>query len=313
MKKPNEPIEEVVWTGVSGRTFQPPAGGPEPPAAPKQAAAPPAKMPPPPVASPARKSRALAETVVASFLDRLTAEAERRGGSLTVRDIQSLSQEFEKKTEALQVVFEKSFEEYVRVRERAVWDQKREFPFDRQIVGRFAHLFPTPGSGRDLKGGALSRRMVPGFLVAMNLMLGSDVIEDYQNRCRKIVEGLKKERGKAFTWEDVDGSREVNEIILDAVIGMASHFEAAEKRSDWFLRLINDHLGPPNVEDEGEEATTWQLTEADFPHFLGALFSIVRQAMSTETGRLRITKRHGGETTAVLFDILKRLDELGLG
>ena len=275
----------------------------------------PAKPAPSPLASiatPANKSRALAETVVASFLDRLTAEAERKGGSLTVRDIQGLNHEFEKKTAALQVVFEKSFEDYVRARERAVWDQKREFPFDRQIIGLFSHLFPGPG-GATLKGGALSRRMVPAFIVTMNLMLGHDVIEDFQNRCRGIVEDLKKERGDAFTWQDVDDSRKVNEVVLDAVVGMANHFEAAEKRSGWFLQAINDHLGPPNVQNEGAEATAWQLTEDGFSNFMAALFSIVREAMGSETGRLRITKRHGGDTTATVYDILKRLDELGLG
>jgi hypothetical protein len=364
MKKPNEPIEEIVWTGASDRAVQPPSTPPEPPEAEEGPAEPPppapyvpppavyvppppppasyvpampaAEVPPPPamplmppmppmpvtppvppkapppsVATPANKSRALAETVVASFLDRLTAEAERRGGSLSVRDIQALSHEFEKKTEALQVVFEKSFEDYVRARERSVWDQKREFPFDRQIIGLFSHLFPGPG-GTTLEGGALSRRMVPAFLVTMNLMLGHDVVEDYQNRCRKIVEVLKKEHGEAFSWQNVDDSRKVNEVVLDAVIGMANHFEAAEKRSGWFLHAINDHLGPPNVESEGKEAANWQLTDESFPHFMGALFSVVREGMSTETGRLRITMRHGGDTTAVLFDILKRLDDLGL-
>ena len=336
MKKPNEPIEEIVWTGASDRAFQPPTDIPQPPPAAAEPPPPPPSparrarkvriravpkiqtksAPPPPsspsIATPANKSRALAETVVASFLDRLTAEAERKGGSLTVRDIQALNHEFEKKTEALQVVFEKSFEDYVRARERAVWDQKREFPFDRQIIGLFSHLFPGPG-GANLAGGALSRRMVPAFLVTMNLMLGHDVVEEFQNRCRAIVEGLKKKRGDAFTWQDVDDSRDVNEVVLDAVIGMANHFEAAEKRSGWFLHAINNHLGPPNIQSEGEEATTWQLTEDGFPHFMAALFSVVREAMKTETGRLRITKRHGGDATAMVFDILKRLDELGLG
>ena len=327
MKRPSEPIEEIVWTGTSDRQVQgqaesdepmptspPPDPRPATPRPPAATAQPPAPAPAPPAAAaatPANQSRALAETVVASFLDRLTAEAARKGGSLTVQDIQGLNKEFEKKTQALQAVFEKSFEEYVRARERAVWDQKRDFPFDRQLVDRFAHLFPARGDP-SLKDGAVSRRVLPGFFVALNLMLGADLIESYQERCRAIVARLKEQRGDAFSWEDVDNDKEVNGIVLDTVIGIANHFEAAEKRSGWFLGMINDHLGPPNP-GEGEEAATWQLTERDFARFLSALFSVARETMTTESGRLTITKRHGADTCAMLFDILKRLDEMGLG
>ncbi len=304
--KPREPAQPA-----SPPVFQP---------APQPAPQPAQMMPPPPPAeppshtipSPASKSRVLAETVVATFVDRLTAEAERKGGSLTISDIKALNEEFEKKTQVLQTVFEKSFEEYVNARERAVWDQKREFPFDRQLVDRFAHLFPS-GRGNTLETGAISRRVLPAFFVALNLMLGHDVVEDYQEKCRAIVQDLKKKRGKTFSWEDVDDDKDINNIILDAVIGMANHFEAAEKRSGWFRNLINDNLGPPDVAGEGPRSADWQLSDEGFSRFMAALFSIVRETMETETGRLQITKRHGADTTALVFDILKGLDKIGLG
>ena len=275
---------------------------------------PPADERPPPfsAASPKEQSRAMAEAVIGSFLDRLTAEAERRGGSLNVNDIRAIGHEFEKKTEALQAVFETSFEAYVRIRERAVWNQARQYPFDRLIVKKFEPLFPGTG-GVDLRDGGLSRRILPGFFLAMNLMLGDDVIEDYQARCRAIIERLQEKSGDAFNWDDAYDDPEADRVTLDSVAAMASYFGDLEKRTAWFLGIINDNLAPPNTAREGEDSATWQFTEEGFHHFLAALFADVRQTMTTEGGRLAITKSHGGEACAALWDILEKLEAVGAG
>jgi hypothetical protein len=270
------------------------------------------RAPPTAAASPKDQSRVLAETVVASFLDRLTVEAERRGGWLSVGDIHDLSHEFEKKTEALQAVFEESFEAYVRIRERAVWNQARRYPFDRLIVRKFERLFVGEG-GRAFGDGALSRRMLPGFFLAMNLMLGDDVIEDYQARCRAIVERLQEKSGDAFEWNDAHQDPEAGRVTLDAVAAMAAYFGNLEKRTAWFLAIINDHLAPPDTAREGQATVTWRFTEGAFHQFLAALFADVRQTMATERGRLAITRSHGGEACAALWDILEELEALRAG
>ncbi len=260
------------------------------------------------VVSPTERTRALAETVVASFLDRMTMEAVRRGGRLTIRDIRDLRREFEMKTERLRAIFEKSFEEYVRVRERAVWDQKREYPFDRQIVEKFSHLFPSPG-GLSLADGAVSRRILPGFFLAVNLMLGEEAMEEFQQKCRDAVDRLKAEQQKDFTWDDVQGNKEIDNLTLDAVVALAPHFDDIDRRAEWFIDVINSHLAPADVGREGEATVDWQMTEETFWIFLNALFSDVRRSMSTEIGRLHLTQRYGAETTADLAEIVKILEE----
>ena len=218
------------------------------------------RAPPTAAASPKDQSRTLAETVVGSFLDRLTAEAELRGGWLSVGDIRALSHEFEKKTEALQAVFEESFEAYVRIRERAVWNQARRYPFDRLIVKKFERLFVGEG-GPAFRDGGLSRRMLPGFFLAMNLMLGDDVIEDYQARCRAIIERLQEKSGEDFEWDDAHKDPEADRVTLDAVAAMASYFGNLEKRTAWFLGMINDHLAPPDTAREGRTRVLLALRE----------------------------------------------------
>ena len=172
----------------------------------------------------------MAEAVIGSFPARLTAEAMRRGGSLRVDDIRAIGREFDNKTEALQAIFEKSFEAYVRVREGALLNQARQYPFGRLIVKKFELLFVGEG-GRTLRKGSLSRRMLPDFFLAMNLMLGDDVIEDYQARCRAIIKRLQKEIGDAFEWEDAYDDPEADRVSLNAVAAMASYFDNLEKRT----------------------------------------------------------------------------------
>ena len=118
----------------------------------------------------------------------------------------------------------------MRVHERALLNQARQYPFDRLIVKKFELLFVGEG-GRTLRKGSLSRPMLPGFFLAMNLMLGDDVIEDYQARCRAIIKRLQEENGDAFEWEDAYDDPEADRVSLNAVAAMASYFDNLEKRT----------------------------------------------------------------------------------
>jgi len=268
----------------------------------------PAASPPPPAApAGAERGRILAETVVGSILQRLTVEAKRRGGWLTVEDIENLRREFEGKIEALQKVFELSFEEYVKARERASWEQARRYPFDRLIVERFAPLFASDG-GPPLADGGLSRRLLPGFFMAMNMLLGHDITEVYQEQCRRLVAKIKEAHGNRLDWMDVYGDEAARTLTNDAVVAMVSHFEDLRRRGNWMVEVINGHLAPPDVGREGPEVETWQLGERGFIRLANALYSDIREKMATETGRLRLTRAYGADTVAALADLLKRLD-----
>jgi hypothetical protein len=226
---------------------------------------------------------------------------------LSIEDLQGLEQEFEKKAEALQAVFEKSFEEYVRVRERAVWDQARSYPFDRMIVKKVSHLF-TDGKGLLEADDTVSRRILPGFFLALGMMLGSDAVEEYQDKCRKIVDKIRSKKSESFDWEDLYGNQEANQIILDAVISLALHFEDLDKRIVWFTDLINGHLAPFDGKRNKDE-TIWTFTEAACLRFLNALLADLREALSTEGGRMAVTKRYGVDVCVTLADFLRMLEK----
>ena len=258
-------------------------------------------------ATPTTESRGLAETVVASLVERLYAEALRKGGMLSLEDLDSLARELQAKTETLQAIFQESFEAYVRAREHAAWEQSRQFPFDRLIVRKFAHLFPQDQATK-LGGGIISRRMLPGFFIALGMMLGEEVVESYQERGRRIIERLTDPATDDLDWYWAYDDDEANAVVLEALAAMALYFDSLEKRVGWFVELVNDHLGPADVKREGESAATWEFAPHDFIRFLKALFRDLREAMETEIGRLRITRAHGAEACAKLADIMARID-----
>lgn len=271
-----------------------------PPPSARPAAAPPAKGG---VSTSPGKSRALAETVVGSFCERLVAEANRRGGVLTLQDIESLNEEFASKTEALQAIFEKSFEDYVRARERASFLQTRNYPFDRVLVRKFEHLF---ADGKDPDPTKLSRRILPGFFMAMNKMLGPEVIETYQERCRKIVQRIRLGRDDNFDWNEIYADRDAQALSLEAEVTIAGYFEDVDKRSAWFLEIVNNNLAPA-LPGAPPGTSSWRMMEGSFRRFLRALLADLKTELATSDGRTRVTERYGIETCLKLAEVLRNI------
>ena len=75
----------------------------------------------------------------------------------------------------------------------------------------------------------------------------------------------------------------------------------------YYLNLINNHLEPPAPDGNPDEAT-WKFSAAAFARFLDVLFSDLREAISTESGRLDITKRYGMKACVDLTELFKGLD-----
>ena len=56
--------------------------------------------------------------------------------------------------------------------------------------------------------------MLPGFFLAMNLMLGDDVIEDQQAHYRAIIKRLQEANGDAFKWVDAYEDPEADRLAI---------------------------------------------------------------------------------------------------
>ncbi len=258
--------------------------------------------------TPAGHGQALAEAVVGSFVERLKAAAKRKGGTLTIGDLEALDREFQKKTKALQALFEQSFEEFVRSQGGQPRGHTRHDPFGRLMVHRISHLF-VEGQALLTEDHAVSRRILPGFFMALDMMLGADSVARYRDTCARIAERVRDGRDDDASWDEVLADTEANAVALDAQVAIALHFRDLKKRSAWMVDLVNGHLSlPDDARGEGGDAAAWQFTEGACRRILGALLSDLKQALSDHAGRRTLGQDHGAETCAALAEVMKQLD-----
>ncbi len=258
--------------------------------------------------APAGHGQALAEAVVGSFVERLKAEARRKGGTLTIGDLEALDREFQKKTKALQALFEQSFEEFVRSQGGQPRGHTRHDPFGRLMVHRISHLF-VEGQALLTEDHTVSRRILPGFFMALEMMLGADSVARYRDTCARIAERVRDGRDDDASWDEVLADTEANAVALDAQAAIALHFRDLKKRSAWMVDLVNGHLSPPDgAPGAAGDAAAWQFTEGACRRVLGALLSDLKQTLSTDGGRRALVERYGAKVCAALAEIMIRLD-----
>ncbi len=306
----NPPSSEVIHTGKPVPAGDKLAASLKPARRRRRDAPPPVvnalkPTPPTPVdlSTPAGRSHALAETMILGILDRLRHEALARGGTLSLADLDRLAADFHGKTAALRLAFEQTFESYASARERAKFTQNRNFPFDRVLVKRFEHLLVR---GATTDPDKISRRVLPGFFMAAQMMLGAGVLEGYQERCRAIVARLKAAHGGKFAWPDLYADPETGALAFEALASMASYFADFDKRARWFLTILNGHLAPAPAGASYGEAN-WQLSEKGFRAFLAALFAEVRAAVASPDARTRFAERFGVKPCMAATEAMDRL------
>jgi hypothetical protein len=253
------------------------------------------------------RAKALADTVIESFIDRLRAAADERGGFLTTEELDKLNAEFREKSEALQKVFQLSMEDYVRARERAAFDHARQFPFDRILVNTFARLFQSDHAD-PADPHRLSRRVLPGFLLAADKMLGEERSEALQARAREVVERLAPNGETELNWQRVYDDPAAKLLALDALITFAPYFEDLPKRRDWFCDLVNGNLTPA-AENSGPDAE-WYLTATGFERLVDALFGELKLALANGATRKALAQRHSEAACVDAERALERIEAL---
>ncbi len=241
-----------------------------------------------------KQSRALAETVVATFIDRLAVEARRKGGTLTEEDIRSLGSEMEKKADALQAVFKHSIEQYIQMRERASWDQNRKYPFDRMLVEEFSELFHDVG-GPSLADGGLPRRVLPGFFLAIRMMIGEENMDGFQERARVIVDKHRTLAYNAVDWEALHEDQETIDLVIESLVIASPYFVDVNKREHWFCDVVNANLAPAGDKMTQEEQH-WQMGRLAYLKLVEGMLTPLRQFIATPDQRDELDAAYGAGT-----------------
>ena len=146
---------------------------------------------------------------------------------------------------------------------------------------------------------SVTRRVLPGFFLILDKMLGPDLMAEMNSRSRAIVERLAGGREDGLDWRQVYAEPECKLVVLDAMIAMAPYFEDVEKRKHWFLPIING-----NLSGGGE----WTLTDQGYYNMVDGLFDDLRHALRDPAERNAIATRHGNAACINLDRILENMN-----
>ena len=182
--------------------------------------------------------------------------------------------------------------------------EDRRAPFERLMVWPFAHLLPA-GGARDGGADSISRRIIPGYVAAIENIIGPVAFGRQQERCRELVQRIRDSRGGAFSWDDVYADPMAGAIVDDVLVTLAMEFQDFEDQRDWFIGLVNDSMPMPT---NGEGKAT-ALDDKSFNALMSALYSDLAQQLKTKGGIAHIVERHAQPAVDRLQALLKELDE----
>ncbi|MED5359243.1 MAG: hypothetical protein VYD85_12615 [Pseudomonadota bacterium] len=251
----------------------------------------------------------LAKLVLDEFSFKIRAAAESSKEGLSARDIEGLIDDFmQKGRDKTLINFQQKFEEILREHERDIWDRTRTRPFERVLIQRFCHLFPSEGE-LDKGNGLISRRLIPGFLKTMEQMVGFEQCERFRRDTKDLITRLKNDDEDHFRWYDIYDNRTANGLVDEALATAALTFDAFEKRITWLLFSVNAQLVTAEYfAFEGETVNSWKLDRLGLIAMLDALYAPLAKQAKKAAGRTEIERRYGMRAAAAIGHLLMRIE-----
>ena len=240
--------------------------------------------------------------LVGHLLTRLEVEAGKHGGSLHAEAMRDITQKFlAEEMPHFQSSFQRNYDECSLRRDVQRWSSIRNQPFERIITHKFAHLF-TPRRGDDGEQGILSRRLMPGFTLAITKMIGPTLFDQCQLKARAIMQRHPTATG-GWNWKAVYDDQECVTLSHDVLVVAAHYFSDFDRRRDWFMALINNNLSP--VRDDESLHPNWQLSHHGFAELMHALFAELQRDLATQPQKF--LTRYGEQTAQAIRDFAERL------
>ncbi len=197
---------------------------------------------------------------------------------------------------------------------RAAWDEcgvlfdseqrgeDRKSAFERLLVRPFEHLLAEGGA---TPGESLSRRVIPGYLAALQEITGPIVFGRHQERCKELVRLVRDARGSAFTWEDVYADSSSTDIVDDIMAEVAGHFTEFAKQRERFIRMVNNAM-PASGNGTGE---AHGFSGQDFTLMMSAHYASLSDKMVTREGEEREIEHYNVTRVEQIKALLAALHE----
>jgi len=184
-------------------------------------------------------------------------------------------------------------------------------PFSRALVQPFSHLLEK-ADGPSLESGAISRRFLPGFFVAIRLMVGGERYEAFQTVCDQALaeERLAPDAKPSTTvfWDELFARDEVKQVVAEVYARFLLRFDPYDKRKGWFIKLINSKLGalPSVVSDE--PSSPWRFEDRHFLALVGTMLEDGGNAPRADI-LAAADRKLGAAETQRIREIVSRIQE----
>jgi hypothetical protein len=246
-------------------------------------------------------------TYVYRALDLLSRElrerAERNGGLLSTVEIDVAVDAFKRaQSAAIGGICRAAWDECGVLFDSEQRGEDRKSAFERLLVRPFEYLLADDTA---VAGESLSRRVIPGYLAAVQEITGPIVFGRHQERCKDLVHLVRDARGNAFTWDDVYTDSASTDIVDDILTEVAGNFGEFEKQRERFIRMVNNAM-PASGNGTGEAQG---FSPADFSLMMSALYASLSDKLVTQAGEEREIERYNAEKVAQIKALLAALHE----
>ncbi|MCW9035204.1 MAG: hypothetical protein OQK35_01965 [Alphaproteobacteria bacterium] len=243
------------------------------------------------------------ESVITNFVTILGKEAQANQGSLTMAQIEAISQKYISGDD-LHAFHESCLNEFSAMQH----DEHRKDIIGRLLVQRFVKLLsqennPEPNSKE------LSRWIIPEFLSLIKMMVGEVNYEKYNQRARQRLTALKEKLQKPSVWDEFFTTERARLITDDILVDVAMIFDPFEQRRDWFVNVIDTKLKEhPLTEDDHPQRGRWLYQNRHFYYMVDALFKRIRAKLSDKEQQQFLADRYGMKV-GQLITLFKKLNQ----
>lgn len=237
------------------------------------------------------------------FLDRLQAEAcfSPTDGCFDLQRLRDLADAYLAET----TIAAQAPGECLRLHDAVLWEDRRHKPFERLMARRFSSMLPKRAGdeGGPAPEARLSRRLIPGLMTALAMMVGRETMEEAGARAARQLARHREAKLGLVDWPALESEAETRVLVSDVLVRCAGHFQPFGRRLEWLTMVINSQLPPPLPEDHDP---AWRCTPERARLLLGALYAPLRTDLAADAGAT-LTARHG---EAAVADLTRLLDAL---
>ncbi len=257
------------------------------------------KVTPAAVRSVDKKADELAESMHTRFMKLVSDKVAEKGGHLTADDVEEMGEEFRRNMGDIKSVFMEAVESFTRAQEKSRDASERGNIFTRLMIHKFEHQFVEDRKLRQHPD-RLTRRMLPGFMNALNTMVGTQKQAEFEKQAKAVANKARADGNGEIDWEDVYKTSAARMISLGAQIEMAQHFREPDKRIEWLMAMVNSNLIPAEI---GVPGADWEFSREAAIRLLGDVFADLRTALREPRTRDKIRTKMGHDMIVLLDEV----------